>query len=77
MRKRTRVRVNHQYRNEEEQEELDRTSDSIRDVIFHALEDLAAERDGIDDHAQAGFRQHDICRGTSGVRRSFDGNSDI
>mmetsp|Transcript_11527 Transcript_11527/g.23462 ORF Transcript_11527/g.23462 Transcript_11527/m.23462 type:complete len:287 (+) Transcript_11527:988-1848(+) len=62
---------------EEEKREHQRCSHAVRQVIFHSLKDLAAQRDGSDDGREPLLHEHDVCGRARCVRRSLHGDTDV
>ena len=54
-----------------------RLGDAIDRVAVHALENLPAFLDRVDDHRQAGRHQHDVRRGARRVGRAGDRDAAI
>ncbi len=64
--------VEDQDRERHEQQHPQRLGDAVDRVAVHSLEDLAALFDRVDDHRQAGRRQHDVGGGACGVGGARD-----
>ena len=69
--------VKQNHRDEEEQQQLKRRRDSIRDKVAHALEDLAGQNDAMDDGSEAFFGQNNVRGGPGRVGGTCNGDTNV